>query len=100
MNPYIQYLQEYLKEKHIEYGYSDAKNLLEKLYYAYTLSNPIDNEKIRYQFDNLDKILSRLTLRDNNQIFEITSELCEEHSHLAFLAGIHAGFLLNMELTI
>lgn len=100
MNPYIQYLQEYLTEKHIDYGYSDAKTLLDMIYYAYSLNNLIDNEKIRDRFNKANKILSRLTMHDNNQLFEMISELCEEHAHLAFLAGVHVGYLLDRELQI
>lgn len=99
MNTHLQRLQEHLKGVPIEYGNSDAESLSDMLYESYASSNPIDNQKIRLQFNEIDEILSQLTLSENNQVFEITSELCEEHTHLAFLAGVHVGFLLNTELT-
>ena len=99
MNLYIQYLKEYLTNKHPNYGYSDANSMLDMLYYAYTLDNPIDNEAIKERFESLDRILSRLTLEDNNSVFLLTAELCAEHARLAFLSGVHTGARLFIELS-
>lgn len=99
MNPYIQYLREYLTNKHINYGYSDAESLLDMLFYAYTLDNPIDNEDIKRNFAHLNQILSRLTLEDNNTVFTTASELCHDHAKQAFLSGVIVGSRLFTELS-
>ena len=99
MNTYIKYLREYLTDKHPNYGYSDANSLLDMLFYAYTLDNPIYNETIKARFEELDHILSRLTLDDNNSVFMLTADLCAEHAKLAFLSGVHTGARLFIELS-
>lgn len=99
MNQYIQYLKEYLTNKQPNYGYSDAESLLDMLYYAYTADNPVYNEAIKSRFAHLDRILSQLTLDDNNEVFLLTTELCAEHAKLAFHSGVHTGARLFIELS-
>ncbi|MBO5079054.1 MAG: hypothetical protein J6B67_05160 [Oscillospiraceae bacterium] len=98
MNKYVQCLKEHLRSKPIDYGYSDAKSILDMLYFAYTQENPVENEEIRTKFDGMENILSQLSLDDNNTIFGLTCTLCAEYAHMAFLAGVHVGTCLYDEL--
>lgn len=98
MDLYIQSLKKYLAENQPNYGWCDAATLLEMLYYYYTSDNPVDNDRIKKQFQQADQILCQLSLEDNNSIFLLTSDLCEEHAKQAFLSGIQVGMRLFTEL--
>lgn len=100
MNRYIQALRSYLKKQSPCFDYDDANSLLEMLYYFYTSANPIENDKIRNQFEKMDTILSQLTLADNDTVFLLTVNLCSDYQKQAFLEGVHVGMRLFTELDI
>lgn len=99
MNRYIENLKSFLAQRSPDYGYEDANSLLEMLYYYYTANNPVDNAQIRCQFRDLDEILSKLTLAENDKVFLLASQLCIAHERQAFLEGIHVGLRLFQELS-
>ena len=98
MNRYIENLKSFLKDQTPNYGYDDTNSLLEMIYYFYTVNNPIDNGRIRCQFWELDQILSKLTLDENNKMFMLVSQLCTDYERQAFLEGIHVGLRLFQEI--
>ncbi len=99
MNPYVEKLKTHLMEQTQNYGYSNASSLLEMLYCFYTSENPIDSESIRARFESMDDILSALSLKENNEIFGLTCDLCMEYERRAFLEGLHVGVRLITELS-
>lgn len=98
MNTYIEHLKEYLLNKQPNYGYKDAHSLLDMLYYYYTQDNPIENQKIKASFAHLDNILALLPLQDNDTVFVLTANLCNEYAKQGFIAGIITGTHLFAEL--
>lgn len=98
MNRYIESLKSFLTQQSPGFGYDDANSILEMLYYYYTVANPVDNALIRCQFKELDGILSRLSVAENDEVFSLTSALCMAHERQAFLEGIHVGMRLFSEL--
>ena len=70
MNRYVKSLKAFLAEQTPCYGYDDANSLLEMLCYYYTSDNPVDNGLICCQFKELDNILSKLSLADNDKVFD------------------------------
>lgn len=98
MNSYITHLKKQLLEQPLNYGYQDAKSLLDMLYCCYSENNPIGDSSIRKSFSVLDSYLSRLTLAENDLITDTVCDLCLQHERLAFLAGIRIGVLLFSEL--
>ena len=68
------------------------------LCYYYMQDNPVDNGIIRCQFEELDAILSKLSLSDNNAVFHLTGTLCASYEKQAFLDGIAVGLQLYTEL--
>ena len=74
--------------------------MLELLCYIYTVENPVSSAAIRYQFQELDTILGKLSLEDNNALFRQVCELCEEHAKLGFLSGLRVGYELCKELNV
>ena len=75
INRYIESLKTFLAEQSPNYGYTDAKSLLDALFYYYTEANPIDGTVIRCQFRKLDSTLSKLSLEECNQVFSSTVDL-------------------------
>ena len=98
MNRYIESLKTFLAEQSPNYGYADAKSLLDALFYYYTEVNPIDGTVIRCQFRKLDSALSKLSWEECNQVFSSTVDLCVSHSRQAFTDGIQVGMRLFTEL--
>lgn len=98
MNYYIEKLKTFLAEQPPHYGYTDANSILEMLYCYYSEENPIDNAIIRCRFKELDNILCRLPLTDNDAVFSLTCKLCSSYEQQAFLEGIQVGMRLFEEL--
>lgn len=94
MNRYVESLKSFLAEQAPCFGYDDADSILEVLYYYYSDANPVDNAVIRCQFKELNDILCRLPLSENEAIFSLTGDLCAAHERQAFLDGIHVGMWL------
>ena len=92
MNPYITVLSKHL----VENMDMDPEVLSELLYNLYRELNPLDSEKIRAVYQDLDKELERLPLREADEIWYQICGLCSEHERDAFLYGIRVGILLGM----
>ena len=98
MDSYMQLLHQYLSEHQPNYGWRDAESLLEMIYHYYTADNPIDNDYIKKQFEQMDEILCKLPLAENDRIFLLTVNLCSECEKQAFIAGLQVGVRLFAEL--
>ena len=98
MNRYIEKLKTFLAEQPLHCEYTDANSILEMLYCYYSEENPIDSAVIRCRFRELDSILCRLPLSDNDAIFSLTCKLCSAYEQRAFLEGIQVGMRLFEEL--
>ena len=98
MNRYIDNFKYFLSKQPHNYGFTDANSLLEMLCYYYAENNPVDNSIIRYQFDELDTVLSKLSFSDNNALFLMISTLCASYEKQAFMDGIAVGWQLYTEL--
>lgn len=98
MNRYIENLKSFLAEQTPNYIYDDANSILELLCYCYMDSNPVDSAVIRYQFMEMDSILNRLSLAENDAIFSLVCNLCIAHERQAFRDGIQVGMQLFSEL--
>ena len=90
MNPYITVLSKHLVEN------MDPEVISELMYNLYRELNPLDSEKIRAVYQDLDKELERLPLQEADEIWYQICGLCSEHERDAFLYGIRVGILLGM----
>ena len=61
------------------------------LYGCYRELHPRDNAEISRRFRQLDSLLDRLTLREYDQVWDLTCALCCDHEEAAFLEGIRVG---------
>lgn len=80
-------------------NYNDAESLLDMLFWHYTESNALDNEKIKEQFDTLRKSVT-ISREEYDDFFYIVCSLCLEHGRLAFIEGLRLGVVLMQELNI
>ena len=99
MNNYIEKLKTYLAENPLGYEDENVHSVLEFLYNCYMEETCSDSDTIRANYKKIDDILSKLTLDENNAVFESVCDLCTEHGKRAYLEGIRVGVRLEMELS-
>ena len=98
MNPTIEKLKAYLTEQPVNAAYNDAQSLLELLCYIYMKDFPTDSATIRYQYQQINCMAERLTIEENNEIFNLTVDMCDAYIHKSFLDGLIIGYHLFTEL--
>lgn len=76
----------------------DATSVLELLYIAYTDVQGRDSKEIDTGFIQLDTLLTKLSLDENNAVFETVCNLCDTYEKRAFIDAIQIGAFLMMEL--
>ena len=96
MNPYIEQWKR-LVNKNVP-GEGDVGSALEMLYDCYREQNPFETQQIKEDFRSLDRILSKLTLQEYDQVWYLTCRLCGEQEQSAFLEGIRVATRLTAEL--
>lgn len=97
MNPYIEKLKTYLTEPSCNET-EDAPSLLELLFNCYREHTPGDTQEIAADFARLNAVLSKLTLQECDQVWDLTCRLCSEHEQAAFFEGFRVAILLAAEL--
>ena len=90
MNLYFEKLQS-------EVAQCGDASVLEVLYGCYRELHPTDMEQITSHFKKLNHILSKLTLRECDMVWDLVCRLCSEHEQQGFLEGIRVGTVLAME---
>ena len=98
MSIQISQVFDYLDTHPIKQHSGDFISLLELLHTAYVETNSIDTVVIKEKFRQMDTILSKLSLKENDQIFSLACDLCLEYEHSAFAHGISVGMHLMTEL--
>ena len=86
---------EKLRHDLCEYGDDAALNLLYEQYQELELP---DRRGILDDLVPLNDILEKLPLQDNDEVFNLTVRLCEEHEKRGFFSGIRIGAKLMQEL--
>lgn len=72
--------------------------MLDMLYQCYFEQHTMDTEEISRQFSSLADILGKLTLKEHDQVWNLTCALCTEHEKQGFLEGLRMGVALAEEL--
>lgn len=75
-----------------------STSVLEILYDSYREQHPMDTEKISEQYADLSDVLSKLTLKEHDRVWDLTCGLCTEHEKNGFLEGVRMGVSLAAEL--
>ena len=92
-----QVLNEYLVA-HSPKSKCDANSLISMLYCCYHQQVTTETAVIRDHFEQLDDILSGLSLRQADQVLDVTCKLCCEFQKDAFCNGLLVGIKLYSEL--
>jgi hypothetical protein len=98
MDNNAQQLKAYIETHPFNPGDSDCETVLDQLYQVYQESHESDPPDIRDSFRELDTLLERLSLDDNNAVFNLCCHLCAAYEHKAFSDGFHYGAQLIIEL--
>ena len=98
MNPYIEKLKAYLKDRPVNCHWEDAQSILDLLCHIYVEQNSVDNSTITYHYRELDQLWDKFTMQEYNQLNAVVFDLCSEYMRQAFLSGVHVGFQLDTEL--
>lgn len=80
-------------------GRHDADLLLDVLYQSYCEGRGRDSAMVRDQFRQLDDVLCALSIRQQDQVVDITCRLCGAYQKEAYKDGLLAGFQLHRELS-
>ena len=95
MEKLVEVLQQHFAQNPPDCG--DSESVLDMLFWHYTEYNQIDNEKIKEQFVKLRDYLS-FPPQEYDEVFYIVSDLCIEHSRLAFCEGMRLVLALLQDL--
>ena len=98
MENYINAFNEYIAENHTTLKCPDVATLLDMLFCCYSQRNCLNTVTIRENFQQLDDILDILPLRQQDQVIDLTCDLCVEYQREAFREGVSVGFRLYKEL--
>ncbi len=98
MNPYQQVIQVFLTKNPQQLGCGDIDDVLGMLYCCYHQCRGDDKKAVKEKFDQLDAVLSKLSLSDNNRVFSVIVSLCQEYQKDAFREGLLVGLHLYREL--
>ena len=98
MQPFLELLRRCSESHTFDSGDPDCKTVLDQLFRAYQESHESDPPDIRDSFRELDTLLERLSLDDNNAVFNLCCHLCAAYEHKAFIDGFHYGAQLMKEI--
>ena len=91
-------MKAYLETNPFDPGDDDCATVLDQLYLAYANAHELDPPEIRKGFEELEKFLHTLPLRDNNAVCNICCRLCGAYEHKAFIDGLLYGAHLMKEI--
>lgn len=91
-------LKAYMDTHPFETGDSGCQSVLEQLYQIYSESHENDPLEIREGFQELDTYLEKLSLVENNAVFDLCCRLCVAYERKAFQDGVRCGAALMLEL--
>ena len=98
MNQFVQAFCEYIQNNPRQYGNEDINSVIYLIYDCFTELNPIDTEEIRAYFGEINDVVERLTVEENDCVFSVVCQLCSVHERLAFVEGFRMGMQLMMEI--
>lgn len=91
MNTYMEKLKADLAEECPE-------SVLQMLYSVYQERYPTNSAEITEEFKQLNDVLSRLTVKECDKVWDLTCALCSEFEEKAFLEGVRVGVRLAEEM--
>ena len=94
----IRRLQTYVDSHAPNFG--DGNSILTLLYEAYNEVNPMDDETIKADFNELYQQMNGIPLREMDKIIYPVCKLCRDHERSGFVEGVKVGIRLASELAV
>jgi len=98
MNPYIQQVNQHLRDYAQQSSGAKAPAVLDLLWESYIGSNPMADTEIRQTLAALEPIHRALSIHDSDKLNDIILDLSYSYERAAFLEGIRIGVCLQTEL--
>ena len=73
-------------------------SVLAMLYEAFSAENPLDDDTIKQDFQDLYDRMNGMTLQQMDRIIDPVCTLCRDHERSGFIHGIQIGIRLAEEL--
>ena len=78
--------------------FGDGDSVLTMLYEAFAEANPMDDGRLKQDFNDLYELMNGLPLREMDKIIYPVCTLCQDHERDRFIHGVQVGMRLAEEL--
>ena len=78
--------------------FGDGDSVLTMLYEAFADANPMDDGRLKQDFNDLYQVMNGMPLREMDKIIYPVCTLCRDHQRSGFVNGVTTGILLASEL--
>lgn len=98
MHPYLEVLNKYFEENPLHGCCGMPVGLLDMLFCCYRQHHNADTDRVKEYCRQMDALLGRLSLAENDEIFGLVFAISDEYRSEAFRDGVAAGMRLYREL--
>ena len=78
--------------------FGDGDSVLTMLYEAFAEANPMDDGRLKQDFNDLYQVMNGIPLREMDKIIYPVCTLCRDHQRSGFVEGVRVGVSLKQEL--
>ena len=78
--------------------FGDGDSVLTMLYEAFAEANPMDDGRLKQDFNDLYQVMNGMPLREMDKIIYPVCTLCRDHQRSGFVEGVRVGIKLREEL--
>ena len=79
--------------------FGDGDSVLTMLYEAFAETNPMDDGRLKQDFNDLYELMNGMPLREMDKIIYPVCTLCRDHQRSGFIHGVQVGIMLTQELS-
>ena len=79
-------------------NFGDGDSVLTMLYEAFAEANPMDDGRLKQDFNDLYQVMDGMPLREMDKIIYPVCTLCRDHQRSGFVEGVRVGVKLKQEL--
>lgn len=98
MNPYIQKLNQYLREHPFDPGQRNADGVLNYLVTCYLDDTPVSSDRIKEIQNKMEPYYENVPFETSNRLFALVYDLCSAYEDAAFREGLLVGLHLQKEI--
>ena len=98
MNENREELIQALEKTEVKHGRDRSEGMLDALYQSYCEGQSGDSAPVSELFQQLNDLLSALSLKQQDPVVDVVCKLCSLHHEEAYKDGIRAGVRLSQEL--